>query len=477
MAFCTNCGSKLAEDQRFCSKCGTMVAVAPPAASAIPQEPIYSAPAADPFSEAPVNTEPKAESLPIEPAEVPAQPVPAEPEAVQEAVREAAQEAAPEKAVIDAGSFVFAPEFSASYDAPAVKFEEFAEEEEKNDAQPQADSASEPAVAAEVPVTDKAAKPDGKKKASRPRRKFLPVFCSVLICILLVLLMLPTFTLLTAQNAIKQETLLDTMNRIDMDEIPASFIDESDRSLKRMSLAQYICQIINSDMSNLNNIVIAYDWEDLTPRSLQQFLDETTFIDFFAEHAEGAIDAFLSGEDSYAISAKSIKRLLNENKAALTEKMNISASDRNYDHYVDFLVSDGLNTRVELPEVEEEILDLINFGLSFYPIAGLCLVMVLLIVLLFVTNRKDRLFAVKDTGIALMVGSALFLLVILAARILCSVFVDENPLVYLITTLVSCAAESILLIVVSVLALGVILLLAYLIARSVQRKRAAKAAI
>ena len=89
----------------------------------------------------------------------------------------------------------------------------------------------------------------------------------------------------------------------------------------------------------------------------------------------------------------------------------------------------------------------------------------------------DRLFAVKDTGVALVIGSVLFLLVTLAARILCSIFVDEDPLMYLLSTLVSCAAESILLIVLSVLAVGVILLLVNLIVRKVQSKRAAKAAV
>ena len=457
MAFCTNCGAKLEDGHRFCSRCGTMVADTSPAASPIPEKPIHSAPVTDPIPEAPTDAEQVTDvhpSAPVEDPELPDHTAPA-----------AAQNEPPRKKVMDADDFVFAPETSAYYNALPLQFDDSIDQD--------SDVGSDVPDPQKVTATPDAPETAGKRKVSRPRRKFLPAFCSVLLCILLVVLMLPTFTLLTAQNVIKQETLLATLNRIDMNELPASFLDETDRHLKRLSFAEYLCDTINSDMDNLNDIVISYRWDDLTPKTLQRFLDETTFLPFFANHAEGVIDAILSGKDSYTVPAKSIKQLLDENKDPLLKKMSISVSDRNYDLFVDFLADEGLNTEIELPEVEESALGLINAGLSFFVIGGLCLVMVLLVVLLFVTNRKDRMFAVKDTGISLVVGSGLFLLVTLAARILSSIFVDEDPLVYLITTLVSAAAERILPVVAIVLALGVILLLINFFVRMYQRKHAA----
>ncbi len=64
MAFCTSCGSPLAEGAAFCSNCGQRQNVAPaaPAYQAPVAEPVYEAPAAEPVYEAPV-AEPAAEPV------------------------------------------------------------------------------------------------------------------------------------------------------------------------------------------------------------------------------------------------------------------------------------------------------------------------------------------------------------------------------------------------------------------------------
>ena len=436
MAFCTNCGAKLEDGHRFCCNCGTMVADESPVASPVPEIPVSQQ-----YPEAPAYNQQESLAYSDEPA--------AEPELPSQEIPQAEQNEVPVSQ--ENSNFVYEP----VPDAYPVQY---------------ADTYAQGSGVAQDPVTAE------KKKAARPRRKFLPAFGSVLICIFLVVLMLPTFTLLTAQNLPKQDTLLTAMNRIDMDELPASILDENDRELKKLSLAEYICDTVNSDMENLNNEVISYRWNDLTPKTLKSFLEDTTFLSFFAEHIEGAFDAMLSGEESYEFSSKSIQNLMEENKEYIIEEMNVKVSDREYDRFVDYMVEDGLEIEdIELPEMDEGTLDLVNFLLSFWSIAALCLVLVLLIVLLFVTNGKDRLFAVHDTGVSLIVGSGLFLLVTLAARILTSILVDEDPLVYLGSVLVSSAAESILLIVGGVLAVGVILLLVNFFVRKHQSKRAAQA--
>lgn len=64
MAFCTSCGSPLAEGAAFCSNCGQRQNVAPaaPAYQAPVAEPVYEAPVAEPAYEAPV-AEPAAEPV------------------------------------------------------------------------------------------------------------------------------------------------------------------------------------------------------------------------------------------------------------------------------------------------------------------------------------------------------------------------------------------------------------------------------
>lgn len=417
MAFCTNCGAKLEDGQRFCCTCGTPAAVETPVAS-VPEFP------ADPVL-------PTQEGLLSQQAEAPETPA-------SQPNDNYIPEPTPEEHPV---------QYS---DAPVQSYET--------------------SYVAEIPAT-----PEKKAKAPRPRRKFLPAFCSILICILLVVLMLPTFTLLTAQNLPKQETILNAMDRIDMNEVPANVLDED---LEDISLAEHVCNIINSDMENLNDVVISYRWNDMDPDSLSDFLEKTTVLPFFAEHIEGIFDAMLSGEESYTFSSKSIRGLLEDNQEYIVDEMNVPVSNRDYDMFVDYLVEDALEIEdIEMPEIDEGILDVVNFFLSFWGVAALCLVLVLLIVLLFVTNKRDCLFAIHDTGVSLIVGSGIFLVVVLAARFLATLFAEEAPLVYVGCILVSAAAESVLLIAAGVLALGIILLLVNLIARKIQSKRAAKAAV
>ena len=160
------------------------------------------------------------------------------------------------------------------------------------------------------------------------------------------------------------------------------------------------------------------------------------------------------------------------------DEMGVSVSDREYDSFVSYLVSDGLEIDdIEMPEMDDTALDIVNFLLSIFGVIALCVVLLLLILLLFVTNKGDRLFALHDTGVCFIVGSGIFLLITLAARILAAVFVGENPWLYLGSILVGTAVESILFILLGVLGAGVILLLINYFIRKYQSKRAAKAAV
>ncbi len=421
MAFCTNCGNKLEDGSRFCTGCGAKVE----AEAASPEENAYSAP------------------------------VYSGPEVSGESYGDPGLYHTPNQEAPMQNSLAFSSEKAGSYDVLSPDFKGFPDQE--------------PEV---KPVSANASEAIQKAAPTRPCRKFVTVFCSVLICILLVTLMLPTFTLLTVQNIPKQETLLAAMTSIDMDELPASVIDDNDRSLKRLSFADYICDIINADMNNLNHAVISYSWKDMTPKTLSRFLENTTFLEFFAEHMEGILDAALSGEDSYTFSAKSIRRVMEENKEYIIDAMNISVSDADYDRFVNLLVN-SLEADIEVPELDDDVVDVMGLVRSVYVIAGLCLVMVLLVVLLFVTNRQDYLFAVKDTGISFVIGAGLFLLVILGGGLLASGFAGEQPLAYLGITLLSCAARVSLLVAAGVLVLGVILLLVNFFLRKHQRKRMA----
>lgn len=540
MAFCIHCGAKLEESHRFCGSCGARVAephpVAPPAAPV----PTYTAPIMEePAVAAPVIEEPTYTAPIMEEAAV-AAPVIEEPPYTAPIMEEAAITApviedpaytAPVTAPVPEAPVHTEPEAEAPaadtdatviIEAPAAvevsASEAFAKEEPVNEPEPAPIPEPEPiAPLAAAPITREhvrnSATPSGaqpmpfgnmtargssasysyasqervdnpvKNKAVRPRRKFLAVFCSVLLCILILIMMLPTFVLVTARNTMKQETLLAMMQRIDLDEIPASIIDEYDEDLENMSFAEALCEAINVEISYytgdyyLNNQLIVFEWEDMTPEDLDRFLDETTFLPFIAEQAEGITQAILSGKSAYSISSKALEDLLVENTPYIVETFGLPVEVENYHLFAEQIMDEIYLGELELPNwtrSERQVLEIVNLSLSFYGIGALCLVLILLVLLLFVANHRDPMYAVRDVGIVCVLGTVLPLLAMLAGRIAVSAFAGKDAMMYIVCTVLSCVAESSLLVVGIVFGLGIVLLVVNGIVRKVQRKRDAK---
>jgi len=463
MAFCIYCGNKLSDNDRFCGSCGAKVAPAEPVPAPVAEEP------------ATMIYQPAVEQSPVEPV------------TVDPVVEEPAAEPVPAVPAVDKTQFTLPP----VEDPLAASVEDPIPQEPLYDApitREHVRNAATPASAQPMPFGNKSARGSSasysyatpervnnpvKNKPVRPKRKFVAAFFSVILCILLLVAMLPTYVLVTVRNTLSSETFLAVMQRIELDQLPASILDEYDSSLRGLSVAEALCDELNDQMSH------AYaDWDELTPKELDQFLNETAFLPFIADHTEGILKAIIEGEDSYRVPTKEIVELLEHDIAYLADKLNLPMEDVDLEELSDDIVEEFQLDDLILPTSEDidadarMALDIVGILLSFYAIGGACLVLLLLVLLLFVTNHRDPMYAVRDVGIVSVLGTILPLLLIFGAKGAVAFFAGKEAEMYLASVAVSCILDSTFIPAVAVFGLGIVLLIINGIVRKVQKNRA-----
>lgn len=480
MAFCIYCGTKLGENDRFCGACGKKVAVmepvpAPatviyrPAAAADAEKTVAEAPVSEPVFTAPVEEAPAAEPV----FEAPAADLPAAGTVFSAPAEE--ETAAPVTEVVFAAPVAEEPlPQEPLFAAPITR------EHVRN--------AATPAAAQPMPFGNKSARGSSasysyatpervanpvKNKVVRPKRKFLAAFLSVILCIALLAAMLPAYVLITVRNSLSSSTFLAVMQRIDLDELPATILDEYDSSLRGLSVAEALCNELNDQVGR-----DVSDWKEITPKTLDKILDETAFLPFIADHAEGILKAFLDGEDNYRISTKEIVKVLEQDLNLLSGELDLQMEESDLDEFADDIMEEFGLDNMELPtprDIDEDTqmaLDLLSILLSFYAIAGVALMLLLLVLLLVAANHRDPMYALRDLGIVSILGTILPLLLVLGGRAAVAVFIGKDAEMYLISIISSCVLESSLIPVAVVFGLGVALLIVNGIVRKAQNKKA-----
>lgn len=315
-----------------------------------------------------------------------------------------------------------------------------------------------------------AANAAAKGEYQRPRRKFLRALASVLVCILLLSVITPTFLLFAVRGSLSENTFLTILKRIELDEIPASVLDYS---LKDMTVAEYFCNEINDTMDSK---LLVGTWKNLTPSALDKALDETTLLPFIAKHAHGIVETLLDGETEYSISEKEIEALLKDNLSFLEKDLKLPMEYIDLSAVSEFLVSSsGLDNITLISDAEPEVqqgLEAVGLILSVYTAMAFCVIIALLILLLVLANRKDVLFALRDLGVVGVISGVTLTLTIVGSRVAIAVFAAEDASAYLISVIVGTILGRSLIASVSILSVGIVLLIANGVIRKIQKKKA-----
>jgi len=325
-----------------------------------------------------------------------------------------------------------------------------------------------PAMANPAPV----APVQAAQKKKPHRRGFLGIFGSVLVCILILAFMLPTFLLITVSTALTEETFLSIMLQIDLDAVPASVLDEYDPSLEGLSLAEFICREINQEGNDTLPEGLNID---LTPKGLNAIKNKSSLLPFLAEHMEGILNALLDGKEHYRISQKKVEKLLRSNLELLSDELDLPMEDFELEETAAYLLeTTGLG---EIPlgtnwsEGDRQMLSvldkLVSGSLLIVPLG----ILAFFVILLFLINIKDVMYAVRDVGIVSILGSLPLLLVILGANSAPAMYAGKDAAMYLGSVVLSCVLSRSLVILISVFSAGVLLLILNGIIRAVQKKR------
>ena len=322
-------------------------------------------------------------------------------------------------------------------------------------------------------IADRYQKPRATAAQPLRPRGALPIIASVLICILLLTMMAPLFALTTVQGTLTKETFVSMIRRVDLDEIPMDQLDQYS-GWNGASLAEAICDELNSSVTSTVN---SQAWTQFTPELLRKLMTETTFPAFIGEHLEGLLSAFLEGDDSYSISTRDVEDVLLDNLAFITEELNLVLEEDDIPKAAEQFVRAADLNDIPLPDLDgevEDVLEIARFTVSQAALIPLLVALLVLVVLLFVANLKQPLYAMRDLGIVAVLSTILPLIAVVGCRLSVSRAAGTNALLYVGGTVVSCVLESSLILYICVFAAGVAALVAFGVIRSLRKKRAAR---
>ena len=472
MAFCVFCGSKLGEGQRFCGACGNRIPGQPEAPATPYREtaPVYDPPAQpyyqvppvqqppQPYYQAPPVQQPPQPYYQAPPMQQPPQPFYQEPP-VQEAPQQSVQEAP-----------VAPPVFTPLQEAEPRFAPQEKELPRTESFPPLRDTPQEPV---KPRIADRYQKPRATAAQPLRPRGALSIVASVLICILLLTMMLPLFALTTVQGTLTKETFVSMIRRVDLDEIPMDQLDQYS-GWNGASLAEAICDELNSSVTSTIN---SQAWTQFTPELLRKLMTDTTFPAFIGEHLEGLLTAFLEGDDSYSISARDVEDVLLDNLDFITEELDLILEKDDIPKAAQQFVRAADLDDIPLPDLDgevEDVLEIARFTVSQAALVPLLVALLVLVVLLFVANLKQPLYAMRDLGIVAVLGTVLPLIAVVGCRLSISRAAGTNALLYVGGTVVSCVLESSLLLYICIFTAGVAALVAFGVIRSLRKKRAAR---
>lgn len=377
--FCHNCGCKVAASAKFCGNCGTALQQ-PPAPETI-AEPV--------------------------PAPIPA-PVTPEPEAPKAApsvvftldTLEAPVPEPPKPAVVFTLDSL--PEAEAETESAPLPPAE--PETSEPEALPEPEILPEPEVTPE-PEGDPAPQPKPRpKKGILARRGVGRTILAVLVCILIFVWSFASMAVLNIRLATTGElgvnTLEQALGSVDLTEIPASLVvmDLQDPDL---SVAEWIVvQVTNNYQGRV----------DADPEDLQEFMEDSSVLPFLAEQLRDYLADIYSGTTDSAVTTAEIEALLTADTAVISDIFGEDLTPEDITAIAQAAVDSGaleLFSAESLKENNSQVYRIANLALSWYVIGAMGVILLALILLLGAVNRSV-LRTMGDTGITLMVMSAIW---------------------------------------------------------------------
>lgn len=424
--FCYMCGNPLPESARFCVSCGTPVDQTPAPAEPAP----VTTPDPEPIPEpvAVLDSEPVSEPV--------AEP---DPEPVPEPVAEPDPEPIPE------------PVFEQPVPTPVYT------------TGPQPDYIQ----------PEEQEKP---KKERYKKRGVLRTIVAVPLCILVFLFATMSLVVWDAASLLDSENLAkavtDTVENIDLTEIKA--VDVLGDSMEVEDQDASIVEWAITEIAKTSEGTI-----EVSKKDVEKFLKESTIPAFLNETVASYADALLGDGEDAGVTKKELTKLFEENAELAEEVFDVQIGDEEIEYFVDSLEENGIMEMLEPGTIEKTMKN--EMGETFSILKNvskytmllfvlLVALTVLFIVLLSANNRWNMLRTSGDVGILLTI-----LGVVTTAVALSGTFIgDILPLGEMVVSVMESFLMSTLVPALITLGAGVLLILVYVIGKSIIIKSAKK---
>ena len=359
MAFCGNCGAKMADNAKFCINCGKPAAPAP----------------------APVAEEIEIPEIPV--SEVPVTEVPV-----------------PETAAEPHHKVVFHPEVT-NFDPTQERVYQY-----MGEGKPMVEHVNGPAAVNEPPYVppvynntayDTPKTPKGGKVPllAKKRLGFGKGLLVVLLCILLFVSSVGAAAIGTLRLATSPEVITDLVTGISLSDIPADLIyldAEEDADLIDM---------IHKDLSNMDPA-----WEELRDKDLEEYI-QSVVLPFVADEVNEVIQDIYNDRTNAAITRKEVQKLLDSSADYLEEECNFPLDEELTDNILTDMDEDELFKIVDMEYLRDEygdVLDILRWCTSYVTMA-ICGAVAALCILLLALVTKCPIRTMGTTGGTLLAAS------------------------------------------------------------------------
>ena len=307
------------------------------------------------------------------------------------------------------------------------------------------------------------------KKRSGAGKVILTIFLSFLLFItsllsVVVICVRYTTSQNTIQSVLEEIDYVEVLNNVLQTEevVSGEFGDVTDTR----SFSDNLCEYLEEE----------HGVENVDSKQIEEFIEESTIMDFISEKAAAYVSDIYSGSDDFDITVKDVEALVEDNAEVFEEHFGVTVTDNEVKKITEWLVDEEMLEEISTSAVKDdssEIYYVLNIGFSYFT---LVILLVLVLLCLVGMGLVDWSKGAMGAGIVFTIIGGLFTavaLVLAGLPALLSSFIGEN----FISDIVMKVLSANLVVFASVLGLGVLLLvIRCVVRRLVRRSRRAKVA-
>lgn len=240
---------------------------------------------------------------------------------------------------------------------------------------------------------------------------------AVCACILIFFVLATGTVIFTVRGSTTEDAVSAVVNEISIADIRVGSMMNADDS--DLTLAEYIHDSLDEELVSRYN---------LSEGNIEELLEEEEIKDFLSEKLSEYCDYIYSGGSEPKVTAKEIVKLLEKNEKTIYRITGYQLGENDYEEIRETL-GDGQLGMLDMSNVSEEygsVLTMLKIGLSYWLLAVLAVIAVLLCVLVFMLYRRRIVNAFLAVGAALLAaglaGFAVSLFSDSIARALCDLF-------------------------------------------------------